>query len=174
MSLASCFLGFSTSKLTPNLSLFLGGDPQTAQLRRKRLANSKCLDMASLKQGDSLKNRRCFIALQSIFLPSSLLQAREFGINEGNFFLGLMAVNDQAKHVLLAQIARTICELVCLPASTGFLTGSRIVVRAQVTIGGIGTARERTHIVTLGAERGDAVSHASSTFSVCRACDRLP
>ena len=129
--------------------------------------------MASLKQGDSLTNRRCFVALQSIFLPSSLLQARKFGIDEGKFFLCLVTVDDQAKHVLLAQIARTICQLVCLPASAGFLAGPRIVVRAQVTIGGVGAARERTHIVTLGAERGDAVSHASSTFSVCRACDRL-
>ena len=40
MSLASRFFGFSAGKLTPNLSLFLGGDPQAAQLRRKRLANS--------------------------------------------------------------------------------------------------------------------------------------
>ena len=102
MSLARCLFGFSAGKLAPNFSLFLGGDPQAAQLRRKRLANSKCLDMASLKQGDSLKNRRCFTALQSIFLPSSLLQAREFGINEGKFFLGLMAINHQTKHVLLA------------------------------------------------------------------------
>ena len=98
--------------------------------------------MASLKQGDGFTNRRCFAALRSIFLLGGLLQTREFGVDQGKFFLSLMAVNDQAKHVLLTQIARTICELVCLPASAGLLTGSCIVVWAQVTIGGVGAARE--------------------------------
>ena len=40
VALASRFFGFSAGKLAPNFSLFLGGNPQAAQLRRKRLANS--------------------------------------------------------------------------------------------------------------------------------------